>query len=133
MKLVFATRNKGKLVELRELLPDVTVVPVDEAMPEVIEDADTFAGNAAKKALEVSAWMKLPALADDSGLEVCLLDGAMNVLADLPVTHRAHRPRVAEAPPDYLDVLHEMEMEEAAAHGGSCRRAGSAGCPAEPL
>jgi XTP/dITP diphosphohydrolase len=79
MKLVFATRNKGKLVELRELLPDVEIVPVDDAMPEVIEDAETFAGNAAKKALEVSAWMKLPALADDSGLEVDALDGAPGV------------------------------------------------------
>ena len=77
--LVFATRNRGKLVELRDLLPDIAIVPVDEAMPEVIEDADTFAGNAAKKALEVSAWMKLPALADDSGLEVDALDGAPGV------------------------------------------------------
>ena len=77
--LVFATRNPGKLVELRELLPDVSIVPVDPAMPEVIEDAPTFAGNAAKKALEVSAWMKLPALADDSGLEVDALDGAPGV------------------------------------------------------
>jgi XTP/dITP diphosphohydrolase len=79
MKLVFATRNQGKLVELRELLPDVTIVPVDPAMPEVVEDAETFAGNAAKKALEVSAWMQLPALADDSGLEVDALDGAPGV------------------------------------------------------
>ena len=77
--LVFATRNPGKLVELRELLPDVSIVPVDPAMPEVIEDAPTFAGNAAKKALEVSAWMKLPALADDSGLEVDALEGAPGV------------------------------------------------------
>ena len=77
--LVFATRNKGKLVELRELLPELTIVALDDAMPEVIEDAPTFSGNAAKKALEVSAWMKLPALADDSGLEVDALGGAPGV------------------------------------------------------
>jgi len=84
--LVFATRNKGKLVELRQLLPGVDVLSVDEAahrlgieIPDVIEDADTFAGNAIKKAREVSAITKLPALADDSGLEVDALGGAPGV------------------------------------------------------
>lgn len=79
MKLVFATRNHGKLVELRALLPGLEIVGLDPAMPEVVEDRDTFQGNAAKKALEVSAWMNLPALADDSGLEVDALDGAPGV------------------------------------------------------
>jgi XTP/dITP diphosphohydrolase len=84
--LVFATRNQGKLVELRQLLPDVDVIDIEEAarriggeIPEVIEDADTFAGNAAKKAREVSAITQLPALADDSGLEVDALGGAPGV------------------------------------------------------
>ena len=84
--LVFATRNKGKLVELRQLLPGVDVLSIDEAaqrlgieIPEVVEDADTFAGNAIKKAREVSLITKLPALADDSGLEVDALGGAPGV------------------------------------------------------
>ncbi len=84
--LVFATRNKGKLVELRQLLPGVDVLSVDEAatklgitIPEVVEDADTFAGNAIKKAREVSRATRLPALADDSGLEVDALAGAPGV------------------------------------------------------
>jgi XTP/dITP diphosphohydrolase len=84
--LVFATRNKGKLVELRALLPGIDVLSVDEAaaklgrdIPDVVEDADTFAGNAAKKAREVSQITGLPALADDSGLEVDALDGAPGV------------------------------------------------------
>ncbi|HEY6037020.1 MAG TPA: RdgB/HAM1 family non-canonical purine NTP pyrophosphatase [Kofleriaceae bacterium] len=80
--LVFATRNKGKLVELRELLAGIEVLAIDEvgiAVPEVVEDADTFAGNAAKKAREVSAATGLPALADDSGLEVDALGGAPGV------------------------------------------------------
>ena len=84
--LVFATRNKGKLVELRELLPGIDVLSIDEAatklgitIPDVVEDADTFVGNASKKAREVSAATKLPALADDSGLEVDALDGAPGV------------------------------------------------------
>jgi XTP/dITP diphosphohydrolase len=84
--LVFATRNQGKLVELRQLLPDLDVIDVEAAarrigreIPDVVEDADTFAGNAAKKAREVSAITKLPALADDSGLEVDALGGAPGV------------------------------------------------------
>jgi len=84
--LVFATRNKGKLVELRQLLEGVDVLSIDEAaaklgitIPDVVEDADTFVGNASKKAREVSAATKLPALADDSGLEVDALGGEPGV------------------------------------------------------
>jgi XTP/dITP diphosphohydrolase len=84
--LVFATRNPGKLVELRQLLPGAAVLDIDEAaarlgraIPEVDEDADTFAGNATKKARVVSHATGLPALADDSGLEVDALGGAPGV------------------------------------------------------
>jgi len=78
--LVFATRNRGKLVELCELLPGVEVRSLDDIhVPDVVEDADTFAGNAAKKAREVSQATGLPALADDSGLEVDALGGAPGV------------------------------------------------------
>ena len=84
--LVFATRNPGKLVELRQLLPNVHVLGIEEAaaqlgreIPEVEEDADTFAGNATKKARAVSRATGFPALADDSGLEVDALGGAPGV------------------------------------------------------
>lgn len=84
--LVFATRNRGKLRELRELVPDVEVVSVDEAaarlgldLPDVEEDRDTFFGNAHKKAVEVAKATGWPALADDSGLEVDALGGAPGV------------------------------------------------------
>ena len=88
--LVFATRNKGKLVELRALLADagVEVLSIDEAQArlgvtigEVVEDADTFAGNAAKKAREVSDATGLPALADDSGLSVDALHGLPGIFS----------------------------------------------------
>ena len=84
--LVFATRNPGKLVELRQLLAGASMLGIDEAaarigraIPEVDEDRDTFAGNAEKKAREVSRATGLPALADDSGLEVDALGGAPGV------------------------------------------------------
>jgi XTP/dITP diphosphohydrolase len=83
-KLVFATHNRGKLVELNQLLADLDIVvlaPEDLAsdLPEVVEDGDTFVANATKKALEVSRATGLPALADDSGLEVDALGGAPGV------------------------------------------------------
>jgi XTP/dITP diphosphohydrolase len=85
-RLVFATRNQGKLTELRELLADLDgAIEVTSALeldlPEVIEDADTFAGNAAKKARSASIATGLPALADDSGLEVDALGGAPGVIS----------------------------------------------------
>lgn len=86
-RLVFATRNAGKLTELRQLLAELDGVAIevlsaaDLALPEVVEDADTFAGNAAKKALSASRASGLPALADDSGLEVDALGGAPGVIS----------------------------------------------------
>jgi XTP/dITP diphosphohydrolase len=84
--LVFATRNPGKLVELRQLLPAIDVLGIEEAaarlgreIPDVEEDADSFVGNATKKAREVSRATGFPALADDSGLEVDALGGAPGV------------------------------------------------------
>ncbi|WP_428264708.1 RdgB/HAM1 family non-canonical purine NTP pyrophosphatase [Haliangium sp.] len=89
-RLVFATRNRGKVVELRQLLAELAldVLSLDDVacerpdgpeIPEVDEDGDTFAANAAKKALAISRATGLPALADDSGLEVDALDGQPGV------------------------------------------------------
>ena len=80
MKIVLATRNPGKITEIKALLQELEIeilslddVPGDP--PEVIEDANTFAANAEKKALAVAKWAGLPALADDSGLVVPALGG----------------------------------------------------------
>jgi XTP/dITP diphosphohydrolase len=81
--LLFATRNQGKVAELIELTRDLHGLELRSLdgydLPEVEEDGDTFAANAAKKAREVSAATGLPALADDSGLEVDALDLAPGV------------------------------------------------------
>ncbi len=80
--LVFATTNRGKLAELGELLgPGYRVLsPADfPGVPEVVEDAPTFEGNAEKKA---RAWAQASgewALADDSGLCVDALGGRPGV------------------------------------------------------
>jgi len=85
MKLVVATRNRHKLGEVRALAGElgVEVVGFDETgfVGDVVEDRDTFAGNARKKAEEVSQLTGWPALGDDSGLEVEALDGAPGVFS----------------------------------------------------
>jgi XTP/dITP diphosphohydrolase len=83
MKLLVATGNRGKLREIRRLLDgaDIEIVGLDqlENPPDVVEDGDTFAVNARKKALEMAAFSGYLTLADDSGLVVDALDGAPGV------------------------------------------------------
>lgn len=93
--LFIATRNAHKTEEIRAILGDdfrwftLNDFP---AAPKVSEDADTFAGNATRKAVELAKWLavvhdsrftihdsRLFALADDSGLEVDALNGAPGV------------------------------------------------------
>ena len=82
-KAVLATRNKGKVKEFSELLLGVVanVVSLDdlEDPPEVVEDGETFKDNALKKARAICEYSGLPALADDSGLEVDALGGRPGV------------------------------------------------------
>ena len=81
-RLVFATRNAGKVRELEALLEgalEVASLSEYPELPEVEEDQDTFEGNARKKALAVAAATGLPALADDSGLCVEALGGQPGV------------------------------------------------------
>ena len=81
--LVIATRSDHKLRELRALLDlhETDLRSLDDlGVPgEPVEDAPTFAGNAAKKARWAVRATGLPALADDSGLEVDALDGGPGV------------------------------------------------------
>lgn len=81
--LVLATGNPGKVDELRALLADLplTLRPTGDldAPPDVTEDADTLDGNARKKARAFHEHTGLPALADDTGLEVAALDGGPGV------------------------------------------------------
>ena len=82
-RIVLATRNQGKVRELRDLLADlkVKVVPVSEfpGCPEVEETGETFEENALLKARAVAAFTGELALADDSGLEVDALGGRPGV------------------------------------------------------
>lgn len=89
-RLVLATRNPGKLRELRELLRgqvpgldvDTQVINAESAgVPDVAETGVSFEENALLKAHAVSAATGLPAVADDSGLSVDVLGGAPGIFS----------------------------------------------------
>ena len=84
-RLVLATRNRGKIVEISALLSGL-VDRINSAadfanFPETVEDGATFEANALKKAREASSFTALPALADDSGLVVDTLNGRPGVFS----------------------------------------------------
>ena len=81
-KLVLATGNRGKLAEIIEILAPlgIDVVPQSEfAVPEIEETGLSFVENAILKARNAARHCGLPALADDSGLEVDALRGAPGI------------------------------------------------------
>lgn len=83
MKLVLATQNKGKVEEIAEALTttSIEVLSLDDfpLVGDIEEDGATFIENAVKKARVTAEITSLPALADDSGLEVDYLQGAPGV------------------------------------------------------
>jgi len=112
-RLLLATHNKGKLEEVAHLLAPFGVSVVGAAemnLPEPEETEDTFVGNARIKAHAAAKAANLPALSDDSGIEIAALDGAPGVYtADwaetgngrdfLMAMTRAHDELIAKAAP----------------------------------
>ena len=81
-KLVVASHNAGKVREISELLSPCEIEAVSAAdlgLAEPDETEKTFAGNALLKARTAARAANLPALADDSGLEITALGGAPGV------------------------------------------------------
>jgi XTP/dITP diphosphohydrolase len=82
IRVVLATRNRNKVVELRRILDGVPIELVsglDLDIPDVEETGETFADNALLKARACQEATGLPSVADDSGLVVDALDGAPGV------------------------------------------------------
>jgi XTP/dITP diphosphohydrolase len=79
-ELVIASKNPGKIREIRKIYADlpVLILQVDD-LPDVTEDGQTFADNARKKAIQIARHTGKWALADDSGLEVDALRGAPGI------------------------------------------------------
>ena len=82
MEIIFATHNKNKLKEVQSLVPaNITVISLDDLnmTTEIPETGHTLADNALIKARTIFEWYKKPVIADDTGLEVNVLNGAPGV------------------------------------------------------
>lgn len=81
--IVLATRNEGKIREFRRILADfpIEIKSLGDfgPIPDVVEDGETFEDNAVIKARHTARILGLPAIADDSGLEVAALGGAPGI------------------------------------------------------
>ncbi len=78
--IVIASANEGKVREIRQILSGLPANFITlSALPEVVEDGETFAENARKKAVAVARHTGKWTLADDSGLEVDALGGAPGI------------------------------------------------------
>lgn len=77
-EIIIASNNKGKIKMVQEILTDYKIVPMAEKGidVDVVEDSDTFVGNATKKAEEITKLLgNTLCLADDSGIEIEYLNG----------------------------------------------------------
>lgn len=112
MRLVLATGNAGKLKELRELLapPAFEVLPQSQFTAANAEETGlTFVENAILKARHAAEASGLPAIADDSGLEVDALDGAPGIYsARYAGEHASDEENLRKL----LDVLHGKSAAE---------------------
>lgn len=160
MKVVVATRNRHKVKEIGALLAEaglaIEPVTIDEIAPDaaLVENEETFEGNALAKARQASIACSLPAIADDSGIEADALGGAPGVrsarwagepcddarnnekmlreMAGVPAERRTARYRCAAA---FVDVAAGAEIVRAGACEGVLLTAprGSGGFGYDPL
>jgi XTP/dITP diphosphohydrolase len=118
-KLVLASHNQGKLREISALLAPYgkeVISVADLGLPEPAETEDSFAGNARIKAHFAAKETGLPALSDDSGIEIDALDGAPGVYtADWAETPTGRDFRLA------MTKTHELLEAKGAAHPRTAR------------
>jgi XTP/dITP diphosphohydrolase len=115
-KVILATNNAGKAKELNAMLSGLDMDIVAQSalgVPEAEETGLTFIENAILKARNAAAHTKLPAIADDSGLEVDALEGAPGI----------HSARYAGTPSDDQANLKKLleAMKEVADFGRTAR------------
>jgi len=105
MKIVLATRNAGKIKEIKEMLPETEVLTLDDFPKLTIppETGETFRDNALLKALFIAEKTGLPTLADDSGLEADALGGRPGVYS------ARYAGADATDKENYLKLLGEMK------------------------
>ncbi len=111
-KLVAATHNNGKLLEMKRILSDREILSVGDfdGGVEPDETGTTFAENALIKARAAYAVSRLPSFGDDSGICVDALDGAPGVYS------ARYAPTVKERNARLLKALEGVEEEKRTAH-----------------
>jgi len=84
LKLIVASKNSGKIKEFQRILQLVSQgieLVIDVEIPEVAETGSTFEENALLKATSIAKFTGIPAIADDSGLAIDVLNGAPGILS----------------------------------------------------
>jgi XTP/dITP diphosphohydrolase len=115
MRVLLATTNKGKVLELNRILGErgIEVIGLDDrATTEEIENGSTFAENALLKARHYHRHSGLPTIADDSGLEVDALGGAPGIAS---ARYGGPGASDAERISKLLDALKDVAPENRAA------------------
>ena len=115
MKIVVASSNRGKLVEIREILGDEfeLIAQSELDIEDVEETASTFVENALIKARNAAKKSGLPALGDDSGLCVDALNGGPGLYsARYAGEHGNATANIAKL----LDAMRDVEDEKRTAH-----------------
>jgi XTP/dITP diphosphohydrolase len=83
LKVLFASKNNGKIREVKKILGENGIEVLSladfESVPDVVEDRETFLDNSKKKAKEIYDKFHIPVIADDSGLAVDQLNGRPGV------------------------------------------------------
>ncbi|MCB0317887.1 MAG: hypothetical protein KDD56_03960 [Bdellovibrionales bacterium] len=109
MKILFATNNPGKLLEVKSHLTGLSleiIIPKDletkfGSPPDPEETSETYEGNSLIKARQFYEWCGIPVFADDSGIEVEILNGGPGVhssrFAAPDPSHKKHRDKMIAA------------------------------------
>jgi len=108
--IIFATKNKGKLDEIRKMIPGIVSMTEAGIGIDVIEDGDTYEHNAMKKAEEIMKISGIITLADDSGLEIDFFDKKPGVFtSSFLTTNDRYRERNAKI----LEMMAETDNRTA--------------------
>ncbi|MCF6340659.1 MAG: RdgB/HAM1 family non-canonical purine NTP pyrophosphatase [Sulfurimonas sp.] len=118
MKLVLATSNKGKVKEIKALYKEYEVIAYSELIDEfeIIEDADTFKGNALIKARAVYKSLDdedVIVIADDSGISVDILDGKPGIYS---ARHAGVNANDQDNLYKLIDDIKEKDVKSSPAH-----------------
>ena len=117
MKIFLATKNKGKIKDFEKLTEGMNIEVLsildDIEIPDVVEDGTTFEENSQKKALEISRFIKITTISDDSGLCVDALNGEPGIFSARYAEEDGNDEKNIEK---LLENLSDIEKNDRKAH-----------------